>query len=585
MATEPRQRPSRRAILIHVTLILTVSWAVYLNALENDFTNWDDPEVVVHNPSIRGLGWTRLSTILAPHEAGASGIQGVYRPVWTLSYALDYRLGALDPTTYHFHSILLHSIAAVLVYILATAVGLAGFPALMTALLFAVHPVHVEAVAWTSGRNEVLVTLFFLAAYLLACFRANLGNGFRAGAYVLSLACLALALLSKATAAVFALLAGVTYFWFLRAEAGVVKRRGRCILRHLPYLLMGAGLVWVEVFVSRAVVVVRPELAESRTITLLTVPKVILVYLGALVLPRGLSPRYDTAYVTGASTEALLTVLGLGAVVIAAIWIARRLPVFGLGSWWFALTLLPASNILLLSTLRADRFLYLPSVGFCLAAGALLRTRGGPIPARSHFRNPVTFALLGLALFWAFGTVRQNRVWRNSRTLWEHAEAVAPGDYMVHHNLGTAYFEAGRPEEAILAFERSIALNPNFAKAHNNLGQLYARVGRRAEGEGHLRQAIDLDPEYARAYANLGVLYAEEGRLTDAIRSLEEAVRMNPEMAVARLNLGQLYASTGRSEGAIREIQRALETDLGPSDRRRAEILLRALSAEGRIEE
>ncbi len=570
--------PSRRTFITHLLVVIAISWVVYLNALDNDFTNWDDPETVVHNPAIRGLDAAHVGQILIPDETGASGIRGVYRPVWTLSYALDYSLGGLNPAAYHAHSVLLHSLNSGLVYILALAVGLASLPALLAALLFAVHPIHVEAVTWTSGRNEVLLTLFFLIAVLLATFRARLSNGFRPWAYVLSLIALVLALLSKITAAVFPFLVLGAYAWFVDHNRERSSCSRACVLRHVPYLALSAGLVWIELLVSRAGVVVRPETAEGRVITLLTVPKVVLTYLGSLAAPIGLAPRYDTSYVTGFSAEAALTFLGLAVVLLAAVWTGKRSRTFGFTAWWFALTLLPASNIVLLSSLRADRFLYLPSVGFCLAAGILLQHTWGPKPSGRAAGRIVSIILCGLLVLYSVVTLRQNQVWQDSLALWEETVRRSPGDYMAHHNLGAAYLEAGRTEPAIASIEQAVGLAPNFAKAHNNLGRVYGATGRMDEAEEHLRRAIDLDPDYAGAYANLGVLYAQMERYPEAMRSLKYALRLDPTRAERHLNLAQVYVQTGRFDDARREIQAALSAGLAPQWQALAENLLQSLS-------
>jgi tetratricopeptide (TPR) repeat protein len=571
-------RPATRTLVVHILLVIAISWVIYLNALDNDFTNWDDPDTVIHNAAIRSLSGSAVSQILTPDEAGTSGIPGVYRPVWTLSYAWDYFVGELNPAFYHAHSVLLHSLNSALVYLLSLALGLATLPALVTALLFAVHPIHVEAVTWVSGRNELLMTLFFLIAFLLAAFRARLGNGIRPGAYILSIVVLAFALLSKATAAVFPLLLAVTYLWFLGPDREGRRNPRLWLLRHVPYLILSAVLVWAELWVSRAGVVVRPEEAESRWITLLTVPKLILTYLGSLLIPLGLAPRYDVSYVMGFSEEVGMTILGLAVIVALAVWMGRRFRTFGFASWWFALTLLPASNIVLLTSLRADRFLYLPSVGFCLAAGVLLHHTWGPEKSGRRAGKIIAVLLCGTLVFFSVVTLGQNQVWQNSISLWEKTTARSPGDYMAHHNLGSAYFEAGRMNEAAAALETSVALNPEFAKAHNNLGRVYAALGREENAERHLRWAIDLQPDYASAFANLGVLYAQQKRYPEASRSLKHAIRLDPGRAERHLNLAQIYVQTGKLDEAEQEIRAAIDAGLAPEWEQRARELLESIS-------
>ncbi len=579
MITQPSKRSSARVTALHVTILLLAAWLVYVNAIGNDYTNWDDPEVILNNPHIRTLDADHVRRIFTPGEEGTSGIRGIYRPIWTLSYALDNRVGGLNPAAVHAHSLLLHSLNATLVYLLALAVGLASAPAFAAALVFAVHPIHVEAVAWASGRNEVLVTLFFLAAYLLAAFRTRLAGRFHPGLYAVSLALLALALLSKVTAAVFPFLLFATYAWFLRNRERDSVCRGACVARHLPYLLLSLGLAWIELFVSRAGVVVHPENAASRAVTLLTMPKVVLSYLGSLMLPLHLAPRYDTAYVTGASAEAVATILGLVLVILFSVWIGRRWRAFGFAALWFALTLLPAGNLVLLSTLRADRFMYLPSVGFCLALGALFQI------SREKNRSLgriVAMVLAGWCVFCAGVTIGQNRIWKNSVALWETTATRSPGDYMAHHNLGIAYIEAGRREIARLAFERSLELNPDFSKTHNNLGRMSAAAGETEQAERYFRKAIEIDPAYANAFTGLGALYAQTKRDKEAVLALEQSIALDPTQGEPHFLLGQIYARTGNPARAREELTRALASGLAPASTLRAEALLRSSAASDR---
>jgi len=577
MAIQPTGQPSGRVLVVHLIAILAISWGAYWNAIDNGFSNWDDPAVVLNNPNIQSLDGHHIARVLAPTETGTSGIPGVYRPVWTLSYALDYLHAGMDPQTYHLHSILLHSINGMLVYLLALAVGLSVYPALVAAVLFSVHPIHVEAVAWVSGRNELLLAMFFLIAFLLAVFRTHLRNGFRPAVYALSLVAVVLALLSKVTAAAFPFVLLAAYLWFLESDNRKTGCPAPCFLRHIPYVVLSAALVGIELAVTRAGVVVRPELAESRLVTWLTIPKVTLAYLASLIAPVGLSPRYDTAYVASAP-GVFATLLGLLLVVLPAVWISRKSRVFGLATVWFALTFLPASNIVLLSTLRADRFLYLPSVGFCLAAGVLLqKSLSGDRPRWLTARIVAPVLAIAIVIY-AGLTIRQNRVWQDSLSLWEHAVEHAPDDYMVHHNLGTVYFQDGRRADAMLAFERSIALNPNFAKAHNNLGQLHAGRGQWQEAEADFGQAVELDPEYAEAHANLGRVYAQTQRLQLAIQQFRQALERDPDRAETHLDLGQVYLLLGEKDLARAEIERSLSLGLRLERRLQAEVLLRKLS-------
>jgi Tfp pilus assembly protein PilF len=341
-----------------------------------------------------------------------------------------------------------------------------------------------------------------------------------------------------------------------RAGPGAGERGWAIVARCVPFIAVAVGYG-----ILRSLVVARAVTRETSVLSLgarlLTLPEVVVTYLGLLVAPvhlhmeRSLSPASPGEPGTWA---ALVLLLAAGA---AAIVLRRSAWPVAFGIAWFAVALLPVSNVVPLATFLAEHWLYVPSIGLFLAAGWTL-TRVGP--AR---RTRLAMLALLVAVYGA-RTVRRNADWRDERTLLETTLDFAPNSARVHANLGRVYLAAGDVPRAKAALARAVELEPDHVRAYDanvQLGLIAQHERRYEEAMRHYRRAIDLNARPAGAYVNLASLLQEVGRVEEARQALEAALVADPSFAVAHLNLGNMEAVAGDLAAARASFERAIELD------------------------
>ena len=515
--------------------------AAYGNTLRNGFV-WDDLGLVVDNPAIKS--WREAPRL--PFRALLPSAE-YFRPVQALTFLVDYHLWGLRPAGFHLTNIVLHGAVSVLLYRLVARLFGSWHVGLATALLFAVHPVHTEAVAYVSGRTDPLAAMFMLAALLwtLEPRRPLLA----AGAF-------ALALLSRESSIVLLLLVPLVLVAAGRADRRAAGHGREIVARCVPFVAVAAAYgILRSLVVGR--VVTREMSVLSLGARLLTLPEVVLTYLGLLVAPihlhmeRSLSPASPADPRTWA---ALAVLLAVG----AASWALRRSAwplAFGLA--WFALALLPVSNVVPLATFLAEHWLYVPSMGLFLGVCWALTHAA---PGR---RSRLAILALLVAVYGA-RTARRNADWRDERTFLESTLEFAPNSARVHANLGRVYLAAGDVARAKVALARALELEPDHVRAydaHLQLGLIAQQEGHYEDAMRHYRRAIDLNARPAGAYVNLASALQELGRVEEARRALEAALVADPSLAIAHLNLGNMHAIAGDLAAARASFERAIELD------------------------
>jgi tetratricopeptide (TPR) repeat protein len=552
-----------------------ITGLLYANSLENGFLLWDDQSYIVENTLIQKLSWSHIYQIFS------SILVGNYTPVTILSYAWDYAIWKLDPRGYHLTNLLLYLIDTFLVYILASKIFQRPPFALLSTLIFLVHPLHVESVTWLSARKDVLSLAFFLISFLLFIQYLEQMPAKSQGPknqtkfslrlkYLGALLSLILALLSKATTLVLPLVL-VLYEVCkngLESHPRMIRLRFRI---YLPFFLISALLTYVHIKVSQVAGVIQEYHGGSFYLTLLTVPKVLWHYLQHFFFPVNLSVWYEIPIATSilelSTLLPLFTLLIILGLTMKSYTLSKR--VFFALSWFF-ITLLPVSNLISTSTLVADRYLFIPSLGLSILLGIALENLFYFFdPFKIPFHNrlfspdfPRTLALLGsifLLLFYSILTVERNTVWFNNYTLWSDALEKSPDSYLVHHNLGTAYFQAGYLEAAKKEYEEALRIKPTALGTRYNLGILYAKKDQVDLAEAEFQKILELSPWHAEAHYNLGLLYDRQKRWDEAISAYQSALRFRPDYVEAHNNLGVLYYRKGLLDQAIEEFNQALK--------------------------
>ena len=419
---------------------------------------------------------------------------------------------------------------------------------MVAALLFAVHPVHAEAITYISQRSDPLAASFMLAALLWAVD----------GRMVAAPIAFALALLSRESAAILLLLLPMVLL-AVGPIPGDVRSRVRSVLRRwLPFAVVGALYV-----VARSLVVPRIVPREETTLSLasrlLTLPEVVRTYLGLLVAPVDLYMERNLAPASAgdpATWTAAGIVFALGA---AALAVRRSAWPVTFGVLWFAVALLPVANIVPLPTFVAEHWLYVPSMGLFLAAGWILVN----VVARGRTRIAVPVLLVLLTIYGA-RTIRRNADWRDEQTFFEATLRHAPSSAVVHGRLGRAYLASGEIGKARTALTCAVEMQPDHVRssdAYTLLGMIAEREGRPEEAIRLHRRAIELNAHPAAAYTNLASVLQGLGRWDEAHDALQAALRADPTLVVAHVNLGNLLAQVGENAGALHAYERAIELD------------------------
>ena len=556
---EPRAAALRRwlAAALGVALVAIAAHAVTLRA---GFV-WDDHVLIEANPRL--VPPLDLAGLFGGHAfGGARGLAGervieYYRPLSTLSLALDRALWALRPFGYHLASVLLHAAASVALLLLLRARCRSLLAALAGALLFALHPVHVEAVAWASARNELLAGLFVILSAL--GFDAYQRKG-GAPAAIGCVAAAGVALLSKESAVTLPALA--VLLAFTRRE-----RRRPALGLALALALVTAGYLLLR---SRIVA----PLAEPHAFgeRLLAAPALLALNLKLLVFPAGLSVFHDLE-VAGLVRGSALA-LGLAALVAwgaGLVWAWRRDRLLALGLAWMPLALLPVSGLAGFTrpALLAERYLYLPSAGIAFVAAALV-ARGfsaAGVPKRSGrpagAERQVLTGIAAAAAALVFGAVTMQRapIWRDDITLMSRMTREAPRSPSGHMNLGAALERAGRIEEALPAYRTAALLAPSDPLARTNLANALGKSGRDGDAEAEFRAALQLRPNDAAARAGLGWLAARAKRWADSEREYRAAIPLDPGRPAPHAGLALALQNLGRSAEAESAYRAALSLD------------------------
>ena len=552
MSPDDSGAPARRRLRLEwlVPLVVAlVTLGTFASTVDNDFVCWDDGQNFLENSYYRGLSWSHLTWMWTTAHMGH------YMPVTWLTLGLDYEIWGLDPAGYHLTSLLLHSAVAVAFYgvagsLLGTALAGAApwslrLGAAFAALVFAVHPLRVESVAWATERRDVLCGLFYLGAVL--AYLRYVERARARGWYVTSVLCAVLAVLSKSMAVSLCMILAIVDVYPLRrlgpGAGGWLGPAQRSVwAEKVPFLLVSLGASIGAMLALRASGSAPTSLAELSLPGRVAVAAYsVAFYVWKTIVPTGLSPLYELPFRVRPFARSFV-LAAVFAVVVSAIVVIERRRWPALAATWAAylVVLLPVIGILHNGPqLVADRYSYLSCLGWALLAGAAL--------ASIWPRAPITSVVVaaGVVGVLASLTWSQVQIWRDSETFWTYAVRTSPSA-RGHVNLGVMYSEDRRDQEAMGEFLAALRLRPTLAEAHAGLGVLRARQGRVNEAIASYEIALRLDPKLAEAHNDLGVALDRQGRVPEAVRQYEEAVRLRPGLEEARANLAKAQAHAAR---------------------------------------
>jgi Flp pilus assembly protein TadD len=533
----------RRAAL---AAILGTVAVVYGNGLFGEFV-WDDETIILSRGDLLADA-SNIPTILtsadSTHEAGDGS--PYYRPLSILTFMLDYHLWGRDPFGYHLENLLLHGLVAVLVFLLADVVFGDRVLAWLTAMLFAVHPVHSESVSFVSARNNLLCLALSLAS-LLALWRSRSGGWRWASG---SLALFFLSLLCKESAvAIPLLLAALALF----ARDPRLAAKNPILVAFFAvlgcYFAVRASVLGV--FTSEAGL----ELSGER---LRLVASAIFENMRLILIPTRLNAHYTPEFIGFSWAKAAAACSAIGLLAFFSVW--RRSPEpIRVGSQWTLCGLVPISNLVAIpSAPVAERYLYAVVPGSALCLAWLLRQS---LRRKAGLSLAAIGAILAASGAMAF---HRNRVWADNLALDQSMVRADPANAVAHMHLGISYGKLGRAADAERELRESIRLDASNPRAWYNLAALLLERDRIPEAAAASREAVQLDPDFAMARSSLGVILARLGRPDEAVRELEAAAKLAPGDAGVHNNLGMMYGQLGRHAEALAEFETAvrLRSDL-----------------------
>ena len=578
----PREVPRgvhRRSTTIGIYLLITgLSLAVFSQTIHYNFVNFDDDLYVYNAPAIRA-GPT-LNGIAA---AFTSPHAGNWHPLTTLSHILDCGLYGLNAGGHHATNVVLHTIAALLLFRVLRQMTDAFWKSAIVAALFAVHPLHVESVAWVSERKDVLSAVFFflmLDAYVRYARAASITR------YLVVIALFVAGLMSKSMLVTAPIVLLVLDYWPLRRFKQIASTTGkakilrsdnqrriiqRLFLEKVPLLILSAGAGIITFALQKRAAGSIPSLpflwrAQNAVVSYV-------IYAWKTLWPTHLAVFYPHPNDTLATWQVILAMAFLLAITCAAlVWRDKR-PYLFTGWFWYLVMLVPVIGLVQVGEQgHADRYTYLPSIGlFLIAVWA-----AGDIAAVGQVRLWRAVATAGTVMIvaaLACTAFAQTSYWQNSETLWTHTLAVTTDNDVAHNNLGYLCVDRGQLDQAMSHFEaaskiRSGKLDPHYnlgtAFVEMNLGDALARKGQPDEAMAHFEQAIKLQPDYAEAYYNRGnVLYAK-GRIDEAIADFEKTLQIQPDDADAHTGLGNALLRKGALKEVIAHYNQAMA--LAPTD-------------------
>lgn len=564
-ATTPVQTdhalPSRRRLELALALGLAlVTFLVYCPVLDFDFVNFDDHDYVLKNEQVRaGLTpagvWWALTTFATAN----------WHPLTWWSLQLDATLyGGTQAWGFHLTNLLLHLVNTVLLLHVLTRLTGAVWRSSCVAALFALHPLHVESVAWVAERKDVLSTCFWLLTlwgYAVYVERPTPAR------YALVCLPYALGLLAKPMLVTLPCVLLLLDYWPLgRLRRGpTAPARWRLLAEKLPLFALAAGSSLVTLRAQSLGEAVAPLANTPLDLRLLNALLAYVGYLEKMVWPVDLAvyyPHPGAALPRGQAMAAGLFLLALTALVL---WLAARRPYLLVGWFWYLGTLVPVIGLVQVgSQAMADRYTYVPLIGIFLA----LVWAGGDLALALPGRAARVGAALAVGLLLLGCVVRtweQLGTWHDQRTLWEHAVRVTRPDYFTHDVLGMIYYQAGEWQKAHEQFRRAVELNPTSAQARNSLGMAKLALGDAAGAATHLAEAVRLRPERADAHHNLALAYVlgEQPDLARAATHARQAVALKPELAAAHALLGYLLQAQGQEAEAASHYAEALRLDPG----------------------
>jgi tetratricopeptide (TPR) repeat protein len=561
-----RRAKSRVTDILVCVGLVAITWAVFGETLTHDFVNFDDHVYVYENPLVvRGLS--------------PEGIVGAFththsrnwHPLTTLSHMLDCQLYGLNAGGHHFTNVILHTISVLLLFLVLKQMTGALWQSAFVAVLFAIHPLHVESVAWIAERKDVLSAVFFMLTLGAYTHYARAPSALR---YLLVALVFAFGLMSKPMLVTLPFVLLLLDYWPL-ARIAVQRseprnRLPRLITEKIPLFAMSALSCIATLFAQRQGPRAIDQLPflwrlENTFVTYVT-------YIWQMLWPARLAVFYPHPNDRLALVEVAVAIAFLVGISLMVIYLRRAKPYLVTGWFWYLGMLVPVIGLVQVGEQsHADRYTYLPQIGLYIMITWAI---GDLLLESTRIRRVLVGVMAAMAIVIlsvrAFG---QTSYWKNSDTLWNHTLAVTEENDVAHNNLGFLFLRRGELDKAISEFQTALEIRSRNTQTHyslgaaliqSNLGNALARKQLWDAAVDHLQEAVRLRPDYADAYFNLGSVLFQQGRIDQAIVEWRKALEISPRDAEAHRNVASALRKQGNVRDAISEYEQAL--DIAPGD-------------------
>ena len=541
--------------------LVAITWFVFGQTLRHDFVNFDDHVYVYENPLVvKGLSTEGIIGAFT-HTHALN-----WHPLTTLSHMLDCQLYGLKAGDHHLTNVILHTISVLLLFLVLKQITGALWQSAFVAALFAIHPLHVESVAWIAERKDVLSAVFFvltLAAY------ARYARAPSTPRYLLVALLFACGLMSKPMLVTLPFVLLLLDYWPLgRLEAQkleVGRRFRRLITEKIPLFALSTCSCLVTLFTQRQGPNPIDQLPFLLRLNNTFVSYV--TYIWQMLWPVRLAVFYPHPNDRLPLLEVTVAVAFLVSVSLLVIYLRRTKPYLVTGWFWYLGMLVPVIGLVQVGEqAHADRYTYLPQIGLYIMIAWSI---GDPL-SESTSRARRTLVGIAAAIIIVSLSARargQTSYWKNSETLWNHTLAVTSDNDVAHNNLGFVFLRRGELDKAILEFQAALDIRSRSTQTHynlgaaliqNNIGNAFARKQLLDEAIDHLQEAARLRPDYADAYFNLGTVLFQQGRIDQAIAQWQKALAIRPNDAEAHRNVASAFRRQGNVQGAIAEYEQAL---------------------------
>ena len=529
----------------YLALVIVASLIAFWPAFYNEWTNWDDEGYVLNNRLIKTGTFS---------DFFKGYVEGNYHPFTMLSLAWNYQSGALKPFIYHFTNVLLHVCNAGLVFIFLKNLTQKLWLALFAALLFGVHPVHVESVAWVSERKDVLYTFFFLLS--LISYTAYAKNPAKnLNWYLLAIPLFLFSLLSKGQAVSLSVVL-LLVDYLLRRDFNV-----KLWLEKAPFLALSLIFGIVAIVAQKATGAVQENVGFTSIDRICFASYGLLVYIGKMLVPAKLSNFYPYPYKDNNMLPADFYVypfLALAFLVLLYFLFKKDKRTLFVGLAFYLITVGPVLQLMAVgSTIISDRYTYVPYIGLGIALGYLINK------AYELKKGFTIYAALALVFFVSIGAMARKRcvVWKNSFNLWTDCIAKYPQVAVAHNNLGLVYKEEGKYPEAIECYNRAAVADPNYQATYENRGNAYFLTHKYDLALLDLDKAIVMKPSSEVAHNSKGAVLFDLGKPQEALVHFDAAIKSKPDYSEAYRNRANTYSVLQQWDKAIQDYNTYLQYD------------------------